>query len=107
MSALEGLSRDGAREQAREELSRPEYAQAEPALQHAVVAARAPHSALGIDGPLLPATPGAAVAIVLATRDYPAAPRTGDRISGLATAAAAGALVHCRGAAPLGRRLGG
>ena len=40
-----------------------------------------------------PATPGAAVAIVLATRDYPAAPSSGDAIGGLAAAAANGALV--------------
>jgi len=44
-------------------------------------------------GGVLPATPGAAVAIVLATRDYPAAPSSGDAITGLDAAVATGALV--------------
>jgi len=48
-------------------------------------------------GDLLPATTGAAVAIVLATRDYPAAPSAGDAISGLDAAAATGALVFHAG----------
>lgn len=48
-------------------------------------------------GDVLPATPEAAVAIVLATRDYPAAPSAGDAISGLAAAAATGALVFHAG----------
>jgi phosphoribosylamine--glycine ligase len=56
-------------------------------------AAGAPHFA----GEVLPATPGAAVAIVLATRDYPAAPSSGDAITGLAAAAATGALVFHAG----------
>ncbi|HYN47744.1 MAG TPA: phosphoribosylamine--glycine ligase, partial [Candidatus Nanopelagicales bacterium] len=38
-------------------------------------------------GDVLPATPGAAVAIVLASRDYPAAPSAGDAITGLDAAA--------------------
>jgi phosphoribosylamine--glycine ligase len=54
-------------------------------------------SALGITGDLVPATADAAVAIVLASRDYPAAPRSGDAIHGLAQAAAAGALVFHAG----------
>ena len=48
-------------------------------------------------GDVLPATPAAAVAIVLATRDYPAAPSAGDAISGLDEAAATGALVFHAG----------
>ncbi len=48
-------------------------------------------------GDVLPAAPGAAVAIVLATRDYPAAPSSGDAISGLDAAAATGALVFHAG----------
>ena len=52
--------------------------------------------ALGVPGDVLPAGPDAAVAIVLATRDYPSAPTSGDRIEGLA-AAAAGALVFHAG----------
>jgi phosphoribosylamine--glycine ligase len=54
-------------------------------------------ASLGIAGPEIPATADAAVAIVFAGRDYPAAPATGDRISGLEQAAAAGALVFHAG----------
>jgi phosphoribosylamine--glycine ligase len=54
-------------------------------------------TALGTAGDLLPATPDAAVAIVLAGRDYPAAPAAGDSIAGLEAAAAAGALVFHAG----------
>ncbi len=46
---------------------------------------------------VLPATPQAAVAIVLASRDYPAAPSAGDAIRGLDAAAATGALVFHAG----------
>ena len=48
-------------------------------------------------GDVLPATPDAAVAIVLATRDYPAAPSAGDAVSGLDDAIATGALVFHAG----------
>jgi phosphoribosylamine--glycine ligase len=48
-------------------------------------------------GDVLPATPDAAVAIVLATRDYPAAPSAGNAISGLDDAIATGALVFHAG----------
>jgi phosphoribosylamine--glycine ligase len=51
-------------------------------------------------GDVLPATSGAAVAIVLATRDYPAAPSAGDAITGLDAAAATGALVFHAGTRP-------
>ncbi|HYN49110.1 MAG TPA: phosphoribosylglycinamide synthetase C domain-containing protein, partial [Candidatus Nanopelagicales bacterium] len=51
-------------------------------------------------GDVLPATPGAAVAIVLASRDYPAAPSAGDAITGLDAAAATGALVFHAGTRP-------
>jgi phosphoribosylamine--glycine ligase len=61
-------------------------------------------SALGISGDLVAATTDAAVAIVLASRDYPAAPRSGDAIHGLPEAAAAGALVFHAGTR---RRAGG
>jgi phosphoribosylamine--glycine ligase len=47
--------------------------------------------------PTLPTLPGAAVAIVLAAAGYPEAPRAGDRIDGLADAAATGALVFHAG----------
>ena len=53
--------------------------------------------ALGIAGTLVPATPGAAVAIVLAGRDYPASPSQGEPIAGLDRAASAGALVFHAG----------
>jgi phosphoribosylamine--glycine ligase len=53
--------------------------------------------ALGIEGPLLPARPGAAVAVVLAAAGYPAAIRTGDPIEGVDAARAGGALVFCAG----------
>jgi phosphoribosylamine--glycine ligase len=46
---------------------------------------------------VLPATAGAAVTIVLASRDYPARPSAGDPITGLEAAAAAGALVFHAG----------
>lgn len=58
---------------------------------------RAAADALGIGGDLLPATTNAAVAIVLAGRDYPAAPAAGDRIAGLDAAAERGALVFHAG----------
>jgi phosphoribosylamine--glycine ligase len=45
----------------------------------------------------LPTLPGAAVAIVLAAAGYPEAPRAGDRVDGLADAAATGALVFHAG----------
>jgi phosphoribosylamine--glycine ligase len=48
-------------------------------------------------GDLVPATPEATVAVVLATRDYPAAPSAGDAIAGLDAAAATGALVFHAG----------
>jgi phosphoribosylamine--glycine ligase len=54
-------------------------------------------SALGTAGALVPAVPGAAVAIVLATREYPSASSAGDRIDGLAAATEAGALVFHAG----------
>jgi phosphoribosylamine--glycine ligase len=44
-------------------------------------------------------TPGACVAVVLAAADYPGTPRTGDVISGLDAAAAAGAEVYHAGTA--------
>ena len=49
--------------------------------------------ALGVEGSLVPTGPDAAVAIVLASRDYPAAGSAGDPIAGLDDAEAAGALV--------------
>jgi phosphoribosylamine--glycine ligase len=48
---------------------------------------------LGIAGPLVPAVPGAALAVVLATAGYPEAPGTGDSIEGLDAAREAGGLV--------------
>ncbi len=54
-------------------------------------------AAAGLAGDVLPTLPGAAVAIVLASRDYPAAPSAGDPIDGLAAAEAAGALVFHAG----------
>jgi phosphoribosylamine--glycine ligase len=45
----------------------------------------------------LPTLPGAAVAIVLAAAGYPEAPRAGDRLDGLADAAATSALVFHAG----------
>jgi phosphoribosylamine--glycine ligase len=56
---------------------------------------------LGVEGPLLPVFPEAAVAIVLASAGYPEAPRKGDPIAGLAFAEEAGALVFHAGTAPL------
>jgi phosphoribosylamine--glycine ligase len=56
-------------------------------------------SAAGITGFLLPATPEAAVGIVLAAAGYPDAPRAGDAITGLAEAEAGGALVFHAGTA--------
>jgi phosphoribosylamine--glycine ligase len=47
----------------------------------------------------LPALPGAAVAIVLASAGYPGRPRTGDPIHGLADAAESGALIFHAGTA--------
>jgi phosphoribosylamine--glycine ligase len=58
---------------------------------------RATATALGIEGDVLPATPGAAVAVVLAGGDYPAAPSAGDPISGLDAATAGGALIFHAG----------
>ncbi|HEY0442884.1 MAG TPA: phosphoribosylamine--glycine ligase, partial [Candidatus Limnocylindrales bacterium] len=52
---------------------------------------------LGLDRPLLPTTPHAAVAIVLATPGYPEQPRTGQPIAGLDAAARLGALVFHAG----------
>jgi phosphoribosylamine--glycine ligase len=54
-------------------------------------------AALGIVGDLVPATADAAVAVVLAGRDYPASPAAGDPIAGLEAAAAVGALVFHAG----------
>lgn len=53
--------------------------------------------ALGVAGDLVPAAPGAAVAVVLASRDYPTSSSSGDPIEGLEAAAAAGALVFHAG----------
>jgi phosphoribosylamine--glycine ligase len=53
----------------------------------------------GITGFLLPATPNAAVGIVLAAAGYPDAPRAGDAIAGLPEAEAGGALVFHAGTA--------
>ena len=53
----------------------------------------------GITGSLLPADPGAAVAVVLAAAGYPGTSRRGDAIDGLADAAAGGALVFHAGTA--------
>ncbi len=52
---------------------------------------------LGLADPVLPAVPGASVAVVLAASGYPGTPRTGDPIAGLADAIAAGALVFHAG----------
>ncbi len=49
---------------------------------------------LGIAGGVLPAMPGAAVAVVLATLDYPARSSAGDPISGLDEAAANALVFH-------------
>ena len=54
-------------------------------------------TALGLTGGVLPATPDAAVAVVLATCDYPAAPSAGELITGLEAAEATGALVFHAG----------
>jgi phosphoribosylamine--glycine ligase len=53
----------------------------------------------GITGFLLPATPDAAVGIVLAAAGYPDAPRAGDAIAGLPEAEAGGGLVFHAGTA--------
>lgn len=50
--------------------------------------------AAGIEGAALPARFGAAVAVVLASRDYPARASSGDAIRGLAAAAAHGLVFH-------------
>jgi len=55
--------------------------------------------ALGITGDVLPADAGAAVGVVLAAAGYPGTPRRGDRIDGVAAAAASGALVFQAGTA--------
>jgi phosphoribosylamine--glycine ligase len=57
--------------------------------------------ALGVEGPLLPVLPEAAVGVVLAAAGYPDAPRRGDPIAGLGFAAGAGALVFHAGTAAL------
>jgi phosphoribosylamine---glycine ligase len=54
-------------------------------------------AAAGLAGDVLPASPEASVAIVLASRDYPAAASAGDPIAGLEAAAATGALVFHAG----------
>ncbi len=55
-------------------------------------------SRLGIEGPLIPSSHWAAVAIVAAAAGYPATPRLGDRVVGLAEASAGGGLVfHAHG----------
>lgn len=56
-------------------------------------------AALGVDGSLLPACPGAAAAVVLAAEGYPGTPRAGDEIRGVEDARAAGALVFEAGTA--------
>ncbi|HEX6569909.1 MAG TPA: phosphoribosylamine--glycine ligase [Acidimicrobiales bacterium] len=48
----------------------------------------------------------ACVTVVLATEGYPAAPRTGDAIEGIAAAEAEGALVFCAGVAAAGGSAG-
>jgi len=53
--------------------------------------------ALGADVAALPTFPGAAIGIVLAAEGYPRVPRRGDRIAGLAEAAALGGLVFHAG----------
>ena len=53
----------------------------------------------GIVGFLLPATPDAAVGIVLAAAGYPDAPRVGDAVAGLPEAEAGGGLVFHAGTA--------
>jgi len=64
------------------------------AAQGRLAAAARPY---GLDGPLLPALPSAAVAIVAAAAGYPGAPRAGDPIGGLDEASAEGALVFHAG----------
>jgi len=71
-----------------------------PLLLAAARGALHPAGAPRFAGDVLPAMPGAAVAIVLATRDYPAAPSAGDTITGLDGAAATGALVFHAGTRP-------
>ncbi|MCU0483503.1 MAG: phosphoribosylamine--glycine ligase [Chloroflexi bacterium] len=61
-------------------------------------------AAAGIPGALVPAQPGASVAVVLAAAGYPGTPRRGDAIHGLAAAAQQGALVFHAGTA---RTVGG
>jgi phosphoribosylamine--glycine ligase len=56
-------------------------------------------SEAGIVGFLLPATPDAAVGIVLAAAGYPDAPRVGDAVAGLPEAEAGGGLVFHAGTA--------
>ncbi len=51
-------------------------------------------ASLGVTRDVLPAEPAAAVAIVLASRDYPTGPSTGDRIEGLAAAARDALVFH-------------
>ena len=53
----------------------------------------------GFTGSLIPSTPDAAVGIVLAAGGYPAAPRSGDVISGLSEADALGGLIFHAGTA--------
>jgi len=54
-------------------------------------------AALRLSDARLPAMPGAAVGVVLAAAGYPAAPRPGDAIEGLADAPADGAIVFHAG----------
>ncbi len=56
-------------------------------------------AALGIAGPLLPVRAGAGIAVVLAAAGYPEAVRTGDPVTGIAEARAAGGLVFGAGIA--------
>jgi len=58
---------------------------------------RAAAALAGLAGDVLPAHPGAAVAIVMASRGYPASSSSGDPIDGLDAAAASGALVFHAG----------
>ncbi|MGO9178250.1 MAG: phosphoribosylamine--glycine ligase [Candidatus Limnocylindrales bacterium] len=56
-------------------------------------------AALGLSGPLLPAHPGSAVAVVLAAHGYPGTPATGYAIAGIEEARALEALVFEAGTA--------
>ncbi|MFN8519029.1 MAG: phosphoribosylamine--glycine ligase [Chloroflexota bacterium] len=52
---------------------------------------------LGVVGSLLPVTPDAVAAVVLAAPGYPDAPRTGDAIEGITDARTSGTAVFCAG----------